>query len=152
MKVSMTLSVKGEQGAANFGPMFIGRQAAVVCASHNLAATIVPIFSSITSDKENQYHIESGCRVELLSDLPRQRAEDVLYLFKALQDALGIYCVWLDVLGPSPDSKALGLDLEYHGCILEWGFYLLYSRLIHARPMECNPSDNVPKSYNKDKD
>lgn len=140
MKVSMILSVEKENN-----PMVIGRQAALICSSNHLVANIVPILSSIKSNNQNHYHVESGCKVELLSDLPRQRADDVLYLFKRFQEVLGIYCVWLDIDGPWQDVlKTSILDTlhdAYHGCILEWPYYVDNYSLIHEVPTACNPSD-----------
>lgn len=154
MKVSLVLSIGEGQGVGCSGnPFAISRQATQVCASQKLAANVVPLFSSIKDKESDNYHGEAGCRIDILPDLPRQRADDILYLFKRLQDVLGIYCVWLDVDGPWQDVTKTPctefLHDSYHGCILEWSHYQANYNLIHDKPLPCNPEPETQEQQKK---
>ena len=130
MKISMFLSVENTD---NYGPMFIGRQAALACASEKFAANVVPYFSSLSyGEGSDNFHIESGCRIDLLS-VSVNRFDDVLYLWKRFQDLFGIHCVWLDIAESGP-----GLGYKYSGCITDWWYYRTNSNLIHGKALSCN--------------
>lgn len=132
MKVSMYLSV--ENTVHTTSALFIGQQAASACASMKLAANVVPMFSSIKNQKSDNFHIESGTRIDIL-DIGQNRKDDILYLWKRLQDVLGIGCVYLEIL-------------DFQGCIIDWHYYRSNFKLIHKSIRKCTcetTSDNLDR-------
>ena len=121
MKVSLFLSVTGMSANADY----IGRQTALACASNNLAANVVPFYSSLEVKSEDYYHIEAGCRIDLLS-VPENRLDDILYLWKRLSDVLNPGCLHIEL----PQGI-------YSGCICEWPYYRNHYNLIHKSPVKC---------------
>lgn len=110
----------------------IAKYTTSVCAARKICANVVPLFSSVLDKSTGTYGIESGARIDILSDVTDGQ---LLTLFKDLQTTFSITCVWIDYVGDPPDSA----DFEYSGCVLQWPYYLEhYSDIGHNKPMGCS--------------
>lgn len=106
---------------------------ASICASLQIVANVTPMFSSVLDKMSGRYDIETAAKLELLKPIDRMK---LLVLFRRLQDAIGIHCVWLDYAG---ENNCAFYGYDYSGCILEWDFYKEHFESIgHDKAMDCS--------------
>lgn len=139
MKVSLYLSVE----VFDIDADRVLERSTAACASMKFAANVFSMDSSKKDAESDNYHVESGARIDLLN-IAENRFDDILYLWKRLQDVLGIHCVWLDIVRPSG-------RVVYQGCVIDWCHYRRNFNLIHTEIMKClceTMSDNPDRPRN----
>ena len=133
MKATIYLSLPN-----NPNPVDIARQAARACVSLNLVANVVPIFSSIPY-REKPTKLEWGACVTLPS-VKSNDSHTLLKLFGRLRNMFSeLHCVWIDIDGEYYTGNEHEFLSDYHGCILEWPYYLnRHINIGHGKPFTCS--------------